>query len=256
MKASEDAGAERPHAAAYARAQLVCREVREDLVALGRDELSPLRAESVHQHLASCPECREEALELELAVRSLAKLPEVSPPAGLASRTVSRVMSGTMGGIEGVHGRAEAPVGAAAPAPGVMPGAARTLSPSPTTTTGGNARSETPGPSVPPPADAPRPAETASGDHGWADSKSSEATRETVILPRQLGVFRRQIRNPFVRAAVAAVLFLAFDGVAFMAVSHEGFADAVGRAHHRVLGPNVSEAVHRATDAFLARLRL
>lgn len=78
-------------AASYARAQLVCREVREDLVALQRDELSPLRAESVRSHLASCPECREEALELELAMRSYARLPEPVPPVDLVDLALRRV---------------------------------------------------------------------------------------------------------------------------------------------------------------------
>jgi hypothetical protein len=82
---------DRTNARAEARAELVCREVREDIVALQRDELSPLRAESIRLHLASCAECREEALGLELAVRDYAKLPELVPSPDLVDVTMRRV---------------------------------------------------------------------------------------------------------------------------------------------------------------------
>jgi anti-sigma factor RsiW len=88
---NRDAG--RSSAASYAKAQLVCREVREDLVALHRNELSPLRAESVGAHLVSCPECREESLELDLAMRSFQKLPELETPRGLVDASMKRVIA-------------------------------------------------------------------------------------------------------------------------------------------------------------------
>jgi len=69
-----------------------CAEARGNIVALQGDELSPLRAESVRAHLASCPECREAALELEIAARSVAGLPEVVPPGGLLERTMRRIL--------------------------------------------------------------------------------------------------------------------------------------------------------------------
>lgn len=95
---------DRSRASSYAKEQLDCREVREDLVALHRNELSPLRAESVRAHLASCPECREESFEIELTTRSFAKLPEPEPPAGLVDGAMKRVLSD--------HGWVERPSGA------------------------------------------------------------------------------------------------------------------------------------------------
>ena len=86
------------NARSEARAELVCREVREDIVALQRDELSPLRAESIRLHLASCAECREEAMGLELASRDLTKLPELSPPPGLIETTMRRFQQGRVVG--------------------------------------------------------------------------------------------------------------------------------------------------------------
>lgn len=74
-----------------ARTYLGCQEAREDIVALLRDELSPIRAEAVRAHLASCPDCREESLEIELAIRSYAKLPEVTPPIHLVNITLRRL---------------------------------------------------------------------------------------------------------------------------------------------------------------------
>jgi hypothetical protein len=73
------------------RAPLICKEVRGDLVALMRDELSPLRVESVRTHLTVCHECREQALELELGARSYGKLPELQPPVDLITLTLRRV---------------------------------------------------------------------------------------------------------------------------------------------------------------------
>jgi anti-sigma factor RsiW len=89
--------------ASYGRAQLACREAREDLVALHGDELSPLRAESVRAHLASCPECREESLDIDLTMRSFQRLPELEPPAGLVDGAMKRVVS-AHGWVEGASG--------------------------------------------------------------------------------------------------------------------------------------------------------
>ncbi len=116
------------NARSEARAELVCREVREDIVALQRDELSPLRAESIRLHLASCAECREEAMGLELASRDLTKLPELSPPPGLIETTMRRIVSEGVGDWLGheCDGKAGGPAAAperARPASGRSPAA-------------------------------------------------------------------------------------------------------------------------------------
>lgn len=67
--------------------KLSCESATEELVALSRGELSPLKTEQVRSHLEGCPECREEALELELAVRSWSSFEELPLPAGLEEKT-------------------------------------------------------------------------------------------------------------------------------------------------------------------------
>ena len=99
-----DSAPDRSNASSREKKQLACREVHEDLVALHRDGLSPLRAESVRAHLASCPECREESFEVELTTRSFRKLPEIEPPAGLVDGAMKRVLA--------AHGWVERPSGA------------------------------------------------------------------------------------------------------------------------------------------------
>ena len=89
--------------ASFRRAQLACKDAREELVALHGDELSPLRAESVRAHLASCPECREESLDVELTMRSFQRLPELEPPASLVDCAMKRVVS-AHGWVEGASG--------------------------------------------------------------------------------------------------------------------------------------------------------
>ncbi len=88
-----DSGPDHSNASSREKKQLACQEVREDLVALHRDELSPLRAESVRAHLESCPECREESFEVELTTRSFQRLPELEPPAGLVDGAMKRVLA-------------------------------------------------------------------------------------------------------------------------------------------------------------------
>ncbi len=99
-------------ASAGGKEQAACREVREDLVALHRNELSPLRAESVRTHLASCPECREESFETEITVRSFRKMPGPEPPAGLVDDTMKRVLA-AYGWVERPSGAWELPSGTA-----------------------------------------------------------------------------------------------------------------------------------------------
>jgi anti-sigma factor RsiW len=184
---------DRTNARAEARAELVCREVREDIVALQRDELSPLRAESIRRHLASCAECREEALGLELAVRDYANLPELVPSPDLIDVTMRRV-SEESGVVE---------------------------------------RPRSPAPKAP------------------AARSPRRAGPEPVPVEQGASILRRPVSNPFVRVAVAALLFL---GV--MILRNEKVVDAAGRAQRRLLGANVSEVVDEARDAFLAKLRL
>lgn len=95
MNANENP--DRTNARSEAPAKLACREVSKDIVALQRDELSPLRAESIRLHLTSCPECREESLSLELAARDYAKCPKLVPPSYLVETTMRRIASDAAG---------------------------------------------------------------------------------------------------------------------------------------------------------------
>jgi hypothetical protein len=200
--------AEAPSAASYARAQLTCREVREDIVALQREELSALRATSVRQHLSACPECREEALELDLAARSFQRLPLPEPRREVVARTLERARQ--------AYVWAEAPESASLIA-------AREA--------GSRSTEE--------PRRAPSPAE--------APSEGGEA-------PAPDGKVRwlfRPVRNVY--AAIAVAAFFMFAAVTFH-VPQVG--EAVGRAQRRVLGSRITQAIERATDAVLARLRM
>jgi len=91
MVMTNDRGPDGADAREQAAEKLSCGEARQDIVALQRDELSPLRAESIRVHLASCPECREEALSLELASHDFAELPRLAPPPDLIANTMHRV---------------------------------------------------------------------------------------------------------------------------------------------------------------------
>lgn len=73
--------------ASAATKKLPCTDVMQDIVALSRGELAPLRAEQVRSHLESCPECREEALELELSMRSWSSLEDLPMPKSLQEKT-------------------------------------------------------------------------------------------------------------------------------------------------------------------------
>jgi len=75
----------------HSRVDLLCREVVPDIVAFHRGELAPLRAESIRAHLAVCVECRERAFELQIAERTMAKVPDVDPPVDLINRTMKRI---------------------------------------------------------------------------------------------------------------------------------------------------------------------
>jgi anti-sigma factor RsiW len=227
---------ERSPRQSYARAQLVCREVRQDLVALQRDELSPIRAESVRQHLASCPECREVALDVELAIRSWSALPELAPPPDLADRTVQRATKadGAPGLIsEGQPAalaaekreRSEAPPDSSE-SPAVMPGLADSREPAISSHDAGERKATKVLPAVvPPPADA-------------------EAEPKTNIL-------FRPVRSPIARIGTAAALL-----IAVLTLTNWTVADALKRAHTRVLGPGFVEAIAQAADAVLTKLRL
>jgi len=96
---TNDKGAEGADAREQGPTKLSCDEARQDIVALQRDELSPLRAESIRLHLASCPECREEALSLELASHDFAELSRLAPPPDLVAITMRRVEGEGMGSM-------------------------------------------------------------------------------------------------------------------------------------------------------------
>lgn len=100
-----------------------CSEIKADLVALQARELSPLRAEVVMAHLAKCPSCREEAMELELAARSLGSLRVSEPPTGLAARTFAYVSA--------ARGYRPGPVLVGAPSPEPAPGEVSGKEPAP-----------------------------------------------------------------------------------------------------------------------------
>ena len=197
-----DGRPDRTNARAEAPAKLTCHEVREDIVAIQRDELSPLRTESIRLHLASCAECREEALSLELAARDYAKLPELIPPTDLVAITMRRVAS--EGVAKGMVDRGVVVEQARSPAPRVD--AAPTL---------------------------------------------RRTTSARILVARGTSILRRHVSNPFIRVAVAAVLFI---GV--MLLRNEKVEDAAGRAQRRLLGTHASEDFDEARDAFLERLRL
>lgn len=72
--------------ASAASKKISCEDAALDLVALARGELPPLHAEEVRQHLESCPECREEALELELSMRSWSSLEDLPMPSSLQKK--------------------------------------------------------------------------------------------------------------------------------------------------------------------------
>jgi len=197
---------EKTNAQNEARAELVCSEVRNEIVALQRDELSPLRAESVKLHLSSCPECREEALSLDLAVRDYGKLPAFVPPPDLVEATMRRVASAPAGAGLADHGGIE------------------------------------------------RPRPVASKAHaGPSSAQAAPALAPDKRRPLVIGsgILRRHVNNPFVRVAVAAMLF-----VGVLLLRSDKVADAAGRAQRRLLGANASEAVDTARDAFLEKLRL
>jgi hypothetical protein len=98
--------------------------VKSDIVALHREELSPLRAESVRSHLASCSECREESLELALASRTYRKLPELEPPVDLITRTLRRISEAASGPVISSAAPAAEAAGVAHPASPPAPAAA------------------------------------------------------------------------------------------------------------------------------------
>lgn len=220
---------ERSPRQSYARAQLVCREVREDLVALQRDELSPIRAESVRQHLASCPECREVALDVELAIRSWSALPELEPPTGLAQHAARRAVE-----ADGTGGAARRPSeGSAAAAAEKRPATERPAT-------------ERPVAERPEPVDSPEPEIKATKVLDVVAPPSADADAE-----HKTSVLFRPVRHPLARVGAAAALL-----VAVLTLANWTVADALKRAQRHVLGPGFVETVSRVTDAVLTKLRL
>ncbi|MHC4506190.1 MAG: zf-HC2 domain-containing protein [Planctomycetota bacterium] len=221
---------ERSARQSYARAQLVCREVREDLVALQRDELSPIRAESVRQHLASCPECREVALDVELAIRSWSALPELEPPVGLAERAARRAVEG--------EGAGRRPSEGSAAAAEKRPAAERPAAERPA--------AERPAAERPEPADSPEAEIKATKVLDVVAPPSADGDAE-----HKTSVFFRPVRHPLARVGAAAALL-----VTVLTLANWTVADALKRAQRRVLGPGFVETVSRVTDAVLTKLRL
>lgn len=225
---------ERSPRQSYARAQLVCREVRQDLVALQRDELSPIRAESVRQHLASCPECREEALDVELAIRSWSALPELEPPPGLADRAMQKARTADTAPGSPSEGKPAAPAAEKRERPDASAGS----SDSPDV--------------LPGQTDGPEPAVSSDDDGERKATKVLQAaTPPPADAERRPHVLFRPVRSPIARIGTAAALL-----IAVLSVTNWTVADALRRAQTRVLGPGFVEAIGRAADAVLTKLRL
>jgi anti-sigma factor RsiW len=176
-----------------------CREAREELVALHRDELSPLRAESIRSHLASCPACREDSFELDLAMRAFSKMPEIAPPRGLVDRAMRHLAE--------AHGWVEDESGVSWPAGSPAPQDVR--------------------------------AEGEGAGAGWGPP------------PRPSNILLRPVRQSIAWAAVAATV-----AVATAAGLFEPLNEAFGRAQRTLLGRRASQALDRAADRFLEKLRL
>lgn len=70
-----------------------CEDIRELLSARIDGELSDAESRKLDEHLDACPACRQELAEMERIWRSLDVLSEVKVPAGLADRTLARVLS-------------------------------------------------------------------------------------------------------------------------------------------------------------------
>lgn len=92
-------------------------------VALG--VLDPEERTTVLSHLAGCPACREELLELSaVADRVAAQAPPAEPPAGFEDRVLARIESSSQEGLSAIRGASRKPRGRAA-APTSRPLAAR-----------------------------------------------------------------------------------------------------------------------------------
>ena len=70
-----------------------CEDIRELLSARIDGELSDAESRTLDEHLDACPACRQELAETERVWRRLDVLGDVKVPAGLADRTLARVLS-------------------------------------------------------------------------------------------------------------------------------------------------------------------
>jgi hypothetical protein len=69
-------------------------ELRRHLSAYLEADLAPGERARIEEHLAGCPECRREYLELRHTVDLLRGLPEPEPPLDLAGRVIARLREG------------------------------------------------------------------------------------------------------------------------------------------------------------------
>ncbi len=203
---------------------LTCNEVRDNLVALQGDEVPLLKAEALRSHLARCDECREEALLLDLAVRSVTKLAAeenaVEAPAGLLERAMKHVLR--------AHGWSEdtGRVGEMMRA-GELP----SLEPVQSLLS-------------------PNDRDTVSSGGPSAIVIEKEEAGGTRIL-RKINVFFRPVRHPLVRLVAAAFFLFAAFTFAFPDI-----AEAVGSAQMKVMGRRLSEAIVRAADVVLTHFSI
>jgi len=100
-------------------------ELRRRLSAYLEEDLAPGQRARIEEHLAGCPECRREYLELRHTVDLLRGLPEPEPPLDLAGRVIARLREGE--GRPGGVARCRARISRIADLPWLRPVAAVAL---------------------------------------------------------------------------------------------------------------------------------
>ncbi|MFZ2197507.1 MAG: DUF2275 domain-containing protein [Thermodesulfovibrionales bacterium] len=68
-----------------------CDKIQEQLAAYIEDALSPAEKGIIDDHLMACPECRKALADLEMTISSIKGLDEISPPAWLTQKIMTRV---------------------------------------------------------------------------------------------------------------------------------------------------------------------
>jgi hypothetical protein len=66
-------------------------EIQERLSAYCGGDLEPAEQQLVEEHLAECPDCRAELVDLQISLRLIRSTPEVDPPPWLTTRIMARI---------------------------------------------------------------------------------------------------------------------------------------------------------------------